>query len=289
MVLPGLAFFLMFRVIPTLGTVIAWQDYSIFKGFLGSDWVGWKHFVALFRYPDFLRILRNTFSIGMLTVIIGVPAPLILALILTEIRLGWLRNTVQNLIFFPHFLSWVVVGQIVYATLAPDSGIVNIVRGFFGMEQIFYMTRGAFFQPIAVLAFVWKEAGYFAVIYFAAISSINPSLFEAADMDGAGKLTKITYITIPSVMPTFIIMLLLQISRFLEIGFDHIWNLLNPVVLEQGDILNTYIFRVGLQDGRYSFTTAVGIFKGIVGLVLVLGSNRIAERLTGKGFYKNAL
>jgi len=285
MVIPGLVFFLMFRIIPSLGCIIAWQKYNIFKGILGSPWVGWQNFQQMLAYPDFGRIMYNTLAIGGLLIIVGFPVPILLALLINEVRSNGLKRLIQTLIYMPHFLSWVIVGQLVYSLLSPTSGIVNVIITAFGGKSIFFMAQGSLFKPIAVLAHIWKEAGFLSIVYIAAISGIDQTRYEAAEIDGAGRWTKMGRITLPLIMPTIVVMLLLEIGRFLEVGFDHIWNLLNSVVWSQGDILNTYIFRVGLQDGRYSLTTAIGIFKAVIGFVLLVGGNKLSEKLTGRGFF----
>jgi putative aldouronate transport system permease protein len=285
MVIPGIVYFIMFRIIPSLGCIIAWQKYNIFKGILGSPWVGWQNFRQMFAYADFGRIIYNTLAIGGMLIIFGFPVPIILALLLNEVRSKGVKRLIQTLIYMPHFLSWVIVGQLVYSILSPTSGIVNVAIRALGGKSIFFMAQGALFKPIAVISHIWKEAGFMSIVYIAAISGIDQTLYEAAEIDGAGRWTKMGRITLPLIMPTIVIMLLLDIGRFLEVGFDHIWNLLNSVVWSEGDILNTYIFRVGLQDGRYSLTTAIGIFKAVVGFVLLVGGNKLAEKVTGRGFF----
>jgi putative aldouronate transport system permease protein len=287
MVIPGITYFVMFRIVPTFVSVIAWQKYSIFKGVLGSPWVGWDNFYRLFAYPEFLRIFSNTIIIGLLIIAVGFPIPIALALLLNEVRLRGFRRYVQTVIYLPHFLSWVIVGQLVYSVLSPTSGFVNKTIVALGGESIFFMAQSTLFKPIAILAFIWKESGFTSIIYLAAISGIDPNLYEASDIDGASHWQKIWNITLPSISPTIVVMLLIGLGRFLETGFDHIWNLLNPVVWSAGDILNTYIFRVGLQDGRYSLTAAMGIFKAVIGFVLLIIGNKVAERLTGKGFLRS--
>lgn len=284
MVVPGSVFFVLFRIVPSLGSVIAWQDYSVFAGITGSPWVGWANFARMFAHPDFFRIFTNTLVIGFLTLVIGFPVPIVLALLLNEVRSKGFRRFVQTVIYLPHFLSWVIVGQLVYAILSPSTGPVNMVIQAFGGEPIFFMTRPSLFKPVAVLASIWKEAGFTSIVYFAAIIAIDPHLYEAADIDGANSMQKVLRITLPSIAPTIVVMLLVQMGRFLEIGFDHIWNLLNPVVHSSGDILNTYIFRVGLRDGRYAITAAMGIFKAVIGVVLLVAGNSLAKRFVGKGF-----
>lgn len=285
MVIPGVVFFVMFRIVPTLGSVIAWQKYNIFKGIWGSPWVGWANFERMFAYAEFGRILYNTLAIGGMFIIFGFPVPIILALLLNEVQSKGFKRLMQTLLYMPHFLSWVIVGQLVYSILSPTSGIVNMVIEALGGESIFFMAQGPLFKPIAVLAQIWKESGFASIIYIAAISGIDPNVYEAAEIDGAGRWTQMWRITLPLIAPTIVIMLLLGIGRFLEVGFDHIWNLLNSVVWSDGDILNTYIFRVGLQNGRYSLTTAIGLFKAVIGFILLVGGNKLSEKLTGRGFF----
>ena len=285
MVIPGLVFFIMFRIVPTFGSVIAWQKYNIFKGIWGSPWVGWANFQRMFAYAEFGRILYNTLAIGGMFILFGFPVPIILALLLNEVQSKKFKRLMQTLLYMPHFLSWVIVGQLVYSVLSPTSGIVNMLIEALGGEPIFFMAQGSLFKPIAVLAQIWKESGFASIIYIAAISGIDQNVYEAAEIDGAGRWTQMWRITLPLIAPAIVIMLLLSIGRFLEVGFDHIWNLLNSVVWSDGDILNTYIFRVGLQNGKYSLTTAIGLFKAVIGFLLLVGGNKIAEKVTGRGFF----
>ena len=285
MVIPGLVFFIMFRIAPTFGSVIAWQKYNIFKGIWNSPWVGWANFQRMFAYAEFGRILYNTLAIGGMIIIFGFPVPILLALLLNEVQSKGFKRSMQTVLYMPHFLSWVIVGQLVYSILSPTSGIINVIIEALGGESIFFMAQGPLFKPIAVLAHIWKESGFASIIYIAAISGIDPNIYEAAEIDGAGRWIQMWRITFPLIMPTIVIMLLLGIGRFLEVGFDHIWNMLNPVVWSDGDILNTYIYRVGLQDGRYALTTAIGLFKAIIGFALLVGGNKISEKFIGRGFF----
>ncbi|MDC7232754.1 MAG: ABC transporter permease subunit [Spirochaetales bacterium] len=287
MAIPGVLFFVLFYLIPSAGILLAWQDYNFIKGFMESPWVGWKHFRKMFEYSEFLQILKNTLSIGFLKLILGFPFPVFIALLLNEVKNHQIKKFSQTIMFMPHLLSWVVVSQIFYNVLSPDSGIVNnVLHGLTGMEPVFFMAKEELIQPLIAISHVWKESGYTSVVYLAALSSISPELYEAADLDGAGKMTKILRISLPLIAPTMVIMFLITMGRFLETGFDHVYNMLNPLVWSKGDILNTYIYRVGLQQGKYSFTTAVGLFKSLVGLVLIVGGNWGARKITGRGFFK---
>ncbi|WP_239551447.1 ABC transporter permease [Paenibacillus elgii] len=285
MVAPGVLFFLLFKYVPIMGSVIAFQDYNIYKGITGSEFVGFKHFLTLFTYPEFTRILSNTILISIYQLIFGFPAPIILALLLNEVRKMWFKRTVQTIVYLPHFLSWVIVGGLVINVLSPNYGIINDLLEYLGFTRIFFMQQPEYFRSIVVASGIWKEVGWNTIIYLAALASINPELYEAADVDGAGRLRKIVSITIPSLLPTIMILFLLRIGNLLELGFEQIYMLLNPLVAEKGQILDTYIYSIGLLGGQFSYTTAIGIFKSVVGLILILGFNQISKRVTGQTLY----
>ena len=286
MVVPGLVFFLMIRIIPILGSVIAWQDYSIFRGILGSTWVGWENFREMFAYEGFYRVLRNTMLIGFYRVVIGFPVPIILALLLNEVRFKKFQRVAQSALYLPYFLSWVVVGQLFMNALHPSTGLINIFLMRIGIEPVFFFGQPQYFHALVTLSYIWKFAGYQSIIYLAAISTVDPSLYEAAEIDGAGPMVKIFHITIPIIAPVIIIMMLLSIGQFMEIGFDQIFVMMNPLVRSTADIFDTYIYRVGLVNGRFSITTAIGLFKSLVGLVLILGGNFISQKWLGRGLFK---
>lgn len=286
LVIPGVVFFVMFRVIPGFGSLIAWKDFSIFAGFWESDWVGWKNFQDMFRYYNFNRILRNSLVIGLQRIVFSFPVPIALALLLNEVRAPLYRRTVQTLAYFPHFLSWVIVSQIFMNLLSPDGGLVNVIRGaLFAEEPRFFMIERAFFRPVVVVSYIWKQSGFDSIIYLAALSAIDPQLYEAAAIDGASRWKQLWTITLPSLLPVIVTLLLVHIGRFLEIGFDQIWTLANPLVWEVADIFDTYVYRAGLLDGAYSLTTAVNLFKVAVSLVLLLGANWTAKRTTGTSIF----
>lgn len=282
---PGVLFFLLFKYVPITGSVIAFQDYNIYKGITGSEFVGFKHFSNLFTYPEFSTIFINTVLISVYQLLFGFPAPIILALLLNEVRKMWFKRTVQTIVYLPHFLSWVIVGGLVINVLSPNYGIVNDLLEQLGFNRIFFMQQPEYFRSIVVASGIWKEVGWNAIIYLAALASINPEMYEAADVDGAGRLRKIVSITLPSLLPTIMILFLLRIGNLLELGFEQIYMLLNPLVAEKGQILDTYIYSIGLLGGQYSYTTAIGIFKSVVGLILILGFNQISKRITGQTLY----
>ncbi|MEI6875559.1 MAG: ABC transporter permease subunit [Spirochaetota bacterium] len=287
MALPGLVFFLLIRIVPVAGSMIAWQDFGIFRGLFRSPWVGWQNFKEMFAYYDFYRIFSNTLLIGLYRIVFGFPVPIILAILLNEVRAKWFRGLSQSLLVFPYFLSWVVVGQLFSSILNPSSGIVNAaLHSLFGIEPIFFLGKDSYFHGIVTFTHIWKFSGYESIVYLAAMTTIDPQLYEAAEVDGASRWAKILHITLPSIAPVIVIMGLLSIGNFLEIGFDQIYNLMNPLVQSKGDIFDTYIYRVGLVNGRYSLTTAIGIFKSVIGFTLLLGGNALAQRFLGRGFFK---
>ncbi|MFP4551072.1 MAG: ABC transporter permease [Spirochaetales bacterium] len=286
LVIPGFLFLVMFRVIPGFGSLIAFQDFSIFGGFWESEWVGLKNFRDMFLYHNFMRIFRNSLIIGFQRVVFSFPIPILLALLLNEVRAQGYKRTIQTLAYFPHFLSWVIVSQIFINLLNPDGGLVNVIReNLFGLDPRFFMIERSFFRPIVVVSYTWKQAGFDSIIYLAALSAIDPQLYEAAAIDGAGRWRQLWSITLASLAPTIVTLLLINIGRFLEIGFDQIWTLANPIVWEVADIFDTYVYRAGLLDGAYSLTTAVNLFKSAVSLVLLLGANSLAKRFSGTSIF----
>lgn len=283
MVLPGLIFIILFRFIPMLGSVIAFQNYSVTRGLMGSPWIGLKNFQDLFKFPDFLRIFSNTLILGGLKIVFTFPAPIILALMLNEVSKNYLKKPIQTILYIPHFLSWVVVAGITFDLLG-TGGLFNSLRAMFGLEPRLIIQEEGFFRPIYVLTSIWKEAGWGTVVYLAALTSIDPSLYESAMIDGANKFRQIVHITLPLLMPTVITIFLLNIGSFIDLGFDQVFNLLTPMTYNVGDIFDTYVYRVGILQARYSYTTAVGLFQSLIGLILVVTFNKIANKVSdGEG------
>jgi putative aldouronate transport system permease protein len=282
--LPGILHFLIFKYVPLLGNIIVFQNYDMFQGIAGSKWVGLLHFKKMFEYYDFYHILGNTLILSFYRLIFGFPAPLILALFLNEIRHMALKRTVQTMLYFPHFLSWVIVGGIFYQLLDPH-GILNDILAWFGMERITFLQESHFFRSIVVSSAIWKEVGWGMILYLAAIAGINPNLYEAAIVDGANRWKQMWYITLPSLMPTLVILLLLRIGHLLDTGVEEILIYSNSVVRDVADVIDVYVYQVGLLQAQFSYTTAIGFFKAIVGLVLILGMNKLAKRLTGESIY----
>ncbi|MGZ9584906.1 ABC transporter permease [Paenibacillus marinisediminis] len=282
--LPGLAFFLIFKYIPIMGNAIAFQDYNMFKGVLHSEWVGLKHFEFMFQYPEFMVIFKNSLRLGLYSIVFGFPAPLLLALLLNEIRLRWFMRTTQTLLYLPHFLSWVIVGGIFTELLSLD-GPLNQVITHYGGEAVSFLTEPKYFMGILTSLGIWKEVGWSMIIYLAAMTSINPNLYEAAMMDGAGRFKMAWHITLPSLMPTIVVLMLLRIGHLLDANVEQVLFFLNPLVREVGEVFDTYVYRVGLMGGQYSYTTAIGIFKAVIGIILVVSLNKISRKTTGESIY----
>lgn len=281
MVLPPLALIFVFSYIPMYGVLMAFQDYNIFGGFFKSPWVGIKHFEMFFHAPEFYEVMRNTIVISILKFCIGFPAPILLALALNEVRHMFFKRVVQTVSYLPHFLSWVIVAGFVMSLLSTDNGSVNILLEKLKMidEPINFLSIPEYFWTILVTTGVWKEIGFASIVYLAAIAGIDPSLYEAADMDGASKFKQIFLITLPSITPVVIIFMILAIGNLLNAGFDDILLLgVNPVLRDVADVLDTYVYRVGIQNSRFSYATAVGLFKAIISVGLLTIANYIARR-----------
>jgi putative aldouronate transport system permease protein len=285
MILPGIVYFLIFKYIPLGGIVIAFQDYNIFRGIAESPFVGWKHFINLFTYPDFLRVLKNTLLISFYHLLLGFPAPIILALLLNEVSNLRYKKTVQTILYLPHFLSWVIVAGMFINFMSPSIGLINKIIKQLGYQPVFFMQEAKYFRAIIVTTGIWKEVGWSSILYLAALAGVNPELYEAAIVDGAGRVRQVWSITLPSLLPLIMILLLLRVGHILDLGFEQIYMFLNPLNRETGEVFDTYIFRVGLQGAQYSYTTAIGIFKSIVGFILVIGANQLSKKLTGNSIY----
>lgn len=283
--IPGLVYFLIFKYIPMGGSMIAFQNYNIFKGIANSPWVGLEHFQRMFAYPEFMNILKNTLLLGFYDLVIAFPVPIVLALLLSEIRSTGFKRVVQTVVYMPHFLSWVIVGGILIGLLSPSTGIVNHILGWFNIEPIYFLGENSYIRTILISSGIWKDSGWGTIIYLAAIAGINPDLYEAAEIDGAGRFRQVMSITIPAIIPTIVILFLLHIGRFMDFGFERVFVFLNPLNSQNGEILDTYVYRAGLIDRQYSYTTAIGLFKSLVGLLLIGTGNALSKRATGESLY----
>ncbi|MBO2943536.1 sugar ABC transporter permease [Paenibacillus sp. F411] len=281
MVLPALILVFIFSYIPMYGVLMAFQDYNIFGGMSESPWVGLKHFEMFFESPEFYTVMRNTIVISLLKFLIGFPAPIILALMLNEIRSMAFKRVVQTVSYLPHFLSWVIVAGFVMSMLSTDNGSVNIFlqKLSFIEEPISFLSVPEYFWTILVTTGIWKEIGFGSIVYLAAIAGVDPHMYEAADMDGASKFRQIFTITLPSIMPVVIIFMILSIGNLLTAGFEDILLLgVNPVLREVSDVIDTYVYRIGIQNTRFSYATAVGLFKAVISVGLLTIANYIARR-----------
>lgn len=285
MVLPGIFYFIIFKYIPMGGLVIALQDYRPFKGITGSDWVGFKHFERLFAEPDFLNILTNTLLLFGMNLFFYFPIPIILALMLNEVRFTFFKRTFQTLVYLPHFMSWVIIVSISFVMLTSDGGIINELLVSMGFQKINFLLSPEWFRPTYILQVIWREAGWGTIIYLAAIASVDPQLYEAARMDGAGRLRQVWHITLPAIRSVIVILLILKIGDVLELGFEHVYLLLNSMNREVAEIIDTYVYTAGLRQGQFSYSTAIGFFKSFIGLLMVMLANKLAKKMGEEGVY----
>lgn len=286
MLIPGIIWAVLFCYAPMYGVLIAFKDYKPSAGVLGSEWVGFKHFVTLFT-SDFLRIMRNTLTISLSNFAVGFPLPIIFALLISGIDNRAFRKTAQTLSYVPHFVSWVVVSAIAYVFLAPAAGHINVLLRNLGLVErsIGFFSKGQLFIVMLVGLNIWKGTGWAAIIYFAAIAGIDANLYEAATIDGASPFQRVIYIKLPSITPTITIMLILSISSILNAGFEQQMVMANDLVWDWADVLDTYSYRYGLALLRYSYGSAVGFFRSFVAMILLFSSNALARRFFGYSLY----
>ncbi|CAG7645416.1 ABC transporter permease [Paenibacillus allorhizosphaerae] len=278
MLAPGLIWYVIFYYGPLYGIQIAFKDYRIMAGIGGSEWVGLFHFKQMFIVSDFWLILRNTLLISFYHIVFGFPAPIVLALLFNELRLQLFKRIAQSISYLPHFFSWVILAGLLAIILSPTTGIVNQFIQWLGFEPIYFLGDKNYFRFTLVMSGIWKEIGWGTIIYLAALAGIDPHLYEAAVMDGASRFRQIIHITLPSIMPVIAILFILRIGHLMDAGFDQVLNLYNPAVYSVSDIIDTYVFRTGINRMQYSFTTAVGLFKNVVGFILVLLTNYIVKK-----------
>lgn len=287
---PALLYILVFNYLPLLGVSIAFQDYNMFaadnpvSAIFASPWVGLKHFQKLFQSPEFYNIFRNTLVISVLKIGFIFPLPIIVAIMLNEILHTGFKRVVQTVIYLPHFLSWAVVSGI-FVTLLGSTGLVNQWLLSLGGRPISFLVDKTWFRAVLVITDAWKTVGWGSIIYIAAITGVDPALYEAAMIDGAGKWKQMWHVTLPCILPTIIMMLILRVSRVLDAGFEQIFIMYHPAVYDVADIIGTFVYREGLGRMNFSYGTAVGLFNSVVALILVLGSNGISKKLTGKSIW----
>ncbi|WP_425501617.1 ABC transporter permease [Saccharibacillus qingshengii] len=278
-----LIYFLIFRYGPMYGVQIAFKDFNLFQGINGSEWIGLEAFREVFAMNDFYITLRNTFMLNFLDLLVSFPAPIILAIMLYEIRNAWFKKISQTLLYIPHFISWVIIGGIVYQLFGTQSGMVNAILQGLGMDPLPFLTDKNSWLITYLFTGVWQSAGWGTILYLAALTGVNKELFEAADVDGASRMKKIWHITLPSIKPTIITLLILNLGKMVSIGFDRPYIIGNTAVREYSDVLSTFVYRIGLESGQYTLATVVGLFQAVVGLVFILGSNYISKKVTGDG------
>lgn len=285
LMIPGLVFLLIFKYTPMYGVLIAFQEFNVFKGIGGSSWVGLSHFNKLFHSDDFYLVLRNTLLISVYKIVFLFPVPIFIAVVLNEVKKMLFKRTIQTIIYLPHFLSWVIIGGLFVNILSPSGGVVNQVIQAFGGEPISFMMDNRWFRSVLILSAGWKEVGWSAIIYIAAISGIDQEMYEAALIDGAGRIKQIIHITIPSILSTIVLMLILRLGSVLDAGLEQVLVMYNPAVYETSDIIGTFVYRTGLGKMDYSFSTAVGLFNSVVGLILVMSGNYFSKKLVQKSIW----
>ncbi len=278
MLIPAFIYYLVFHYGPMYGLVIAFQDYYPLKGVTGSSFVGLKHFKALLSNPFFFSVFRNTLIISLYKLLICFPAPVVLCLALNEIKRPKFKKVTQSISYLPHFISWVVISGVFIEFLSPSRGPINILRQQLGLDTIFFIADARYFRGVLVLTDLWKSVGWGSIVYLSAITSIDPSLYEAAEIDGAGRIKQILHVTLPSLVPIFTVMFIMESGKILNDSFQQVYNFLTPTTYGVGDVISTFVYRMGIMNMQYSFTTAVDLFKNTISMILVLLTNYVARR-----------
>jgi len=276
---PGLIYYILFRYVPMWGNLIAFQDYNPFKGILGSSWVGWKHFIAFFESTYFVRLIKNTFALSIYSILFGFPSSILFALLLYELKYGKFRSAIQCISYFPHFISVVVLCGLLKQYLGVTDGVVNELIDFFGGTRKNFLQDPSWFRTVYIVSGIWQNIGWNSIIYYATLTSIDETLFEAAKLDGANRLQRIIYISLPSLVPTMVTLLLMQLGNVLNIGFEKVLLLQSSSNYVTSDILSTYVYRMGIENMRYSFASAVGLFNNFVGLAILVFFNTLSKKL----------
>ncbi|RTE05419.1 ABC transporter permease [Paenibacillus whitsoniae] len=285
MLAPVVVYFLLFKYAPLFGELIAFKNYRLADGIWGSAWVGLEHFRKLFSSTDFYIVLRNTLLLNLYNLVFAFPVPVVLAILLNEVRLSGYKRMLQNLLYIPHFISWVVLGTIVIAMLSPSTGIVNTMLKFFGLESIYFMASNVWWPVSFVVSGIWKEAGFGTILYMAAMTAIDPMLYEAAKIDGAGKLRQMWHVTLPGIRSTAAILMILQVGRIMDIGFEQVYAMKNPAVTKVAEVISTYVYTRGIENLQYSYTTALGLFQSCVALILVVSVNWLIKSMGERGLW----
>ena len=289
MVLPGLAFFLLFKYVPMYGIIIAFKNYKGaaggFSAIMSAPWIGLKNFEIFFNSLYCERVFKNTIYLSILRLIFSFPAPILLALMINEIRANWFKRTVQTITYMPYFLSWVVVAGLLNTLLSPDNGAINTIIKLAGGQPVYFLTSKQWFRPILIISEIWKNIGYGSIVYLAAITGIDQEQYEAARVDGANKFQQIIHITLPALSEIIAIMLILQIGKMFDDNFDQIFNLYSPSVYEVSDVFETYVYRNGIQQSKFSYSAAVGLVKSVLALAMIVFSNKASKKLGAQGLF----
>jgi putative aldouronate transport system permease protein len=280
-----MAFFVVFRYVPMTNIVIAFKDYNIFRGVWQSEWVGLKWFNAAFHSRDFYNALRNTITLNVLDLLVGFPAPVILAILLNELRSGAYKRITQTVVYLPHFLSWIIISGIATQLFAPYGGVINIMLGKLGLGPVNFLMKNGLWIGTYIGLGVWKEMGWGTIIYLAAITGINPEIYEAAEVDGAGRFRKIWHVTLPGIRPTIVVLLIMNMGRILGSEFDRPYTMTNPTVAQVADVISTLVYRVGIRSNQFSLTTAIGLFQSFVCVVFLIAANSIARKAGERGIW----
>lgn len=285
LLVPVVVFYILFKYVPLYGLLIAFKDYKFATGILGSPWAGFKYFEEMFRSGIFYTVLRNTLLLNVYSVVFGFPVPIILALLINEMKHQWYKRVVQQLIYIPHFFSWVVLGGMIVSVLSPRAGAVNFILERVIGQKIFFMASDFWWPVVFILSGIWKEAGWGTIIYLAAISGVDTQLYESAIIDGANKFKQVLHITIPSIKPTIIILLVLRLGYMMDVGFEQVFMLQNNAVMQVADVISTYVYRMGIMGYQYSATTAIGIFQSLVSVVLLVTANKLSNKFAETGIW----
>lgn len=283
--LPGILFFVIFKFLPLAGVVISFKEFNFYDGIFGSPWVGLEHYRRLFSNAQFPKLLRNTLTISIMNLLIYFPIPIILSLMLNEVKNSKFKRVMQSIVYLPHFLSWVIIVSITYLLFSQTTGIINMVIETLGGDKVNFLQNVKTFYPAVILQRIWKESGWGTIVILAAITNIDPQLYEAASVDGASRFQQIWHITLPGIRSTIVTLFILQVGTIMNVGFEQIYLMRNSAVAEVADVFETYVFRIGVEGGEYSYTTAVGFFKSVVSLILVVISNKVAKSLGEEGVY----
>ena len=286
MLLPGLIYYIIFRYVPMYGVVIAFKDFNARLGILGSPWIGFEQFIRFFTHPYFFRLVRNTFLLSFYSLLLGFPAPIILALMLNELRNQTYKRFVQTVSYLPHYISIVAIVGILTLLLSPTNGFVNVVlTKVFGMEPIYFMAEPGWFRPLFVGSGIWQNIGWGAILYLAALSQVDVQLYDAAIVDGTSRMQKIWHISLPSIMPTIAILLILRIGSLFYVGFEKVILMYNPVTYSTADVIGSYVYRRGLQYAEFSYGAAVGLFNSVINVILLITANWISRRVTEQSLW----